>query len=88
MVSRQKQMDAKALADLACRKLNLGRATWLIESAPRRPATSACGRRMPGRAATWTGGWRTAPRAQLEPPFLAAVAESVSELRRTRGDQA
>ncbi len=34
MVSRRKQLDKEALADLAYQRLNLGRATWLVECFP------------------------------------------------------
>jgi len=88
MVSRQKQVDEEALADLAYRKLNLGRDAWLVECFPF-PSSGHVSVRTTdvraGRHVDRNVAYRTA--AELEPAFLSAVSESVAELRRSGGDR-
>jgi len=88
VASRQKQVDEEALADLAYRELNLGRETWLVECFPFPSAGHVSVRTTDvrtGRHVDRSVAYRT--RAELEPAFLAAVSQSVAELRGSGTDQ-
>jgi hypothetical protein len=79
-VSRHKHLDEETLVELAHRKLNLSRATWLIECILFPGHASVKTTLLPGGRRIDRGvDFRT--HAELEPAVLAAIAESVAVLR-------
>jgi hypothetical protein len=79
-VPRPKHLDEDGLVELAHRKLNLNRARWIIECILFTDHASVRTTQLPsGRRVDRGVDVRT--RAELEPAVLAAIAESVAELR-------
>lgn len=76
-----KHLDEEGLVELAHRKLNLSRARWSIECILLTGHASVRTTQLPSGLRVDRGvDFRT--RAELEPAVLAAISESVAELRR------
>jgi hypothetical protein len=75
-----KHLDEHALVELAHRRLNLSRARWIIECILLSGHASVRTTQLPsGRRVDRGIDFRT--RSELEPAVLAAISESVAELR-------